>query len=388
MEVDTAILGAGPAGSTLATLLARRGLNVALVDRDTFPRDKLCGEFLSYDALPILERLELLARLDELGATTISHCRVIGGRTTYEFDLPAPARGISRLRFDELLFETAIASGARRFDGWAAELLPPTDGAPQVALLRGQDKLLLNPRVIVGAWGRWGRNDRVLKREFVSEHARRHFGFKRHYRGPAVTDVIELHSFHRGYLGVSGIEGGQTNICGLVHESRLKGLKGGWESFTQQLASEQGSLQTLFSSHTPVDREFLSSEPVIFVPKSAVEDGIFMVGDAAGLVDPLTGNGMAMALQSALIAAPRILERLQGSTEAERSYQMRFREFFGARLWWSRRVAFLLSRPALLSPLLRLRAPARVGQFLVERTRARNRDLDAAIEHWFASPRS
>ena len=383
MEVEVAILGAGPAGSTLATLLTRRGLNVALVDRDTFPRDKLCGEFLSYDALPILERLELLPSLDGLGATTISRCRVISGKTTYEFHLPSPARGISRLRFDELLFETAIGSGARRLDGWAAELLPRPGGAPQVALLRGQDKLLLNPRVVVGAWGRWGRNDLILKREFVSDHGRRHFGFKRHYRGPLAADVIELHSFHRGYLGVSGIEGGQTNICGLVHESRLKGLKGGWESFTQQLASEQGSLQTLFSSNTPVDREFLSSEPVIFVPKSSVEDGIFMVGDAAGLVDPLTGNGMAMALQSALIAAPAILERLQGSTGAGRSYQRRFREFFGARLWWSRRVAFLLSRPALLNPLLRLRAPAGVGRFLVERTRAQEPSLHAAINEWF-----
>jgi flavin-dependent dehydrogenase len=367
----------------VATLLARRGLSVALVDRDPFPRDKLCGEFLSYDALPILERLGLLDKLDGLGATNISRCRVISGKTTYEFELPAPARGISRLRFDNLLFETALASGARRFDGWAAELLPRSHAASQVGLFRGEDRFILNPRVIVGAWGRWGRNDHVLKREFVSEHAGRHFGFKRHYRGPSASEVIELHSFDRGYLGVSGIEEGATNICGLVHESRLKGLKGGWESFTQQLASEQGSLQTLFASHTPVDREFLSSEPVIFVPKSAAEDGIFMVGDAAGLVDPLTGNGMAMALQSALIAAPRILERLQGSSEAERSYEIRFREFFGTRLWWSRRVAFLLSRPALLSPLLRLHAPERIGRFLVERTRAQNRNLQAAIDDWF-----
>jgi flavin-dependent dehydrogenase len=382
VEVDVAILGAGPAGSTLATLLTRRGVSVALVDRDTFPRDKLCGEFLSYDALPILERLGLMDQLAELGATTISRCRVISGEAKYEFDLPAPARGISRLRFDDLLFGTAQASGARRFDGWTAEVLPRPPAEPQIALARGEETLVLNPRVLVGAWGRWGRNDRVLKREFVREHRRRHFGFKRHYRGPSETDVIELHSYHRGYLGVSAVEGGVINICGLVHESRLKGLKGGWESFTQQLSSERGSLQTLFGSHTPVDKEFLSSEPVIFVPKSAVEAGVFMVGDAAGLVDPLTGNGMAMALQSALIAAPRILERLQGSKNEESAYHIRFREFFGARLW-SRRIAFLLSRPALLTPLLKLHGPGRIGRFLVERTRAQNRNLQAAIEDWF-----
>src|SRR6266852_771457 len=96
-SADVAIVGAGPAGSTLAALLARRGVSVALIDRDLFPRDKLCGEFLSYDALPILERFGLSLG----GAPTIERCRVVGRHRAYEFAFPHGARGVSRLLFDD-----------------------------------------------------------------------------------------------------------------------------------------------------------------------------------------------------------------------------------------------------------------------------------------------
>src|SRR2546421_680310 len=108
VEVDVAIIGAGPAGSTLAALLARRGIAVALIDRDTFPRDKLCGEFLSYDALPVLDALGVSIPQ----APYIECCRIVARHRQYEFDLPHAARGVSRMLLDDLLFRTAVAAGA------------------------------------------------------------------------------------------------------------------------------------------------------------------------------------------------------------------------------------------------------------------------------------
>jgi len=108
LTVDVAIVGAGPGGSTLAALLARRGYSVALIDRDDFPRDKLCGEFLSYDALPIAEALGI-----DLGdAPYIEHCRVVGRGRTYAFDFPHPARGVSRVFLDDALHRCAVAAGS------------------------------------------------------------------------------------------------------------------------------------------------------------------------------------------------------------------------------------------------------------------------------------
>src|SRR5262245_30964640 len=145
IEADVAIIGAGPAGSTLAALLASRGVRVALFDKEAFPRDKLCGEFLSYDALPILEPLGVLNTIDAAGAPRISHCRVVGART-YEFDFPHEARGVSRLFLDDLLVRTAVAKGATLHIEPIAQLVAQFPKAT----------------VIAGAWGRWGRFDREL----------------------------------------------------------------------------------------------------------------------------------------------------------------------------------------------------------------------------------
>ena len=363
-SVDVAIVGAGPAGSTLAALLAQRGVAVALIDRDAFPRDKLCGEFLSYDALPILDALGVAIA----EAPVIERCRVVSRHRTWEFALPHSARGVSRMLLDDLLFRKAVAAGATSITSTATELP--------------------NAQVVVGAWGRWGRFDTQLARSFVRDRAHRNFGFKRHYRGTTDTDVIELHSFRRGYLGVAAVEHGITNICGLVHASRLAHHKGRWDSFVDEIRAEEPSLAAMYARYEPAQDGFLSSEPVIFRARSAVEHGVFMVGDASGIVDPLTGNGMAMAIQSALVAAPFILDALRGDrARAEDGYRRRHHEFFARRIHWSRRAAFLLSRPALLDAVLAgVRGP-KAGTFLVRRTRADRDAIARLAESWFTRPR-
>lgn len=369
--VEVAILGAGPAGSTLAAILAQRGIEVALVDRDMFPRDKLCGEFLSYDALPVLQALGLIEAIDVAGASSIRRCRLIAGARESEFNLPAASRGISRLVLDQMLFQRALAAGAHSFSGWSADL----DSQNGVTLRRGDESLAIEAKVVVGAWGRWGRVDQSLRRPFVRDRLHRYFGFKRHYQGEIEPDLIALYSFRRGYLGVTRIENGLTNICGLVHQSRLVGLKGGWEAFLDILGSEQRSLQRLFASHEPVDRQFLSSEPVIFLPRSPVERGIFMIGDAAGLIDPLTGDGMAIAIQSALLAAGPVVAKLGGAADAEQSYRDGFRRFFARRIRWSRWIAAVLRRPHILGAGAALKLPEVLGPALVRRTRAEEYQL-------------
>ena len=380
VEVDVAVIGAGPAGSAVAALLASRGVTTALIDRDAFPRDKLCGEFLSYDAQPVVE---LLGLADALSAfPTISRCRVVGSGRTYEFVFPRAAHGASRLQFDELLFRRAGTMGATLLDGWTASQLAGGSGSWSIRIERNGQTQTVRARALVGAWGRWGRFDRQMERAFVEDRSHRHFGFKRHYRGPSTGDVIELYSYGRGYLGVSPVEGGLTNICGLVHASRIAGMKGGWESFITEVRREQPALEHLFSDKEPAQDEFLSCEPVIFRPRAPVERGIFMVGDASGIVDPLTGNGMAMALQGALLAAPFLLKEMAQPGSAAVPYATAHARFFQRRIAWSRRISLLLSRPALLDQALRLSSWRAAGRFLLERTRAVDDGLAAALRAW------
>src|SRR5207302_292933 len=197
-----------------------------------------------------------------------------------------------------------------------------------------------------------------------------------------LSDIIELYSFGRGYLGVSPVEGGITNICGLVHATRIAHLKGRWDAFVGEIRAEEPRLEAMYARHEPAQEGFLSSEPVIFRGRSAVVDGIFMIGDASGVIDPLTGNGMAMAMQSALVAAPFVIDALS-SRKAEEEYRARHAEIFLPRIAWSRRVAALLSRPALLDAALALRSRA-AGPFLLRRTRGTRDEVRRLAEAWQA----
>ena len=367
---DVAIIGAGPAGSTLAALLAKRGVSVALYDRDVFPRDKLCGEFLSYDALPVLAPLGVIDAIDAARAPHIERCRVIGSKRTYEFALPRPARGVSRMFFDDLLLRTAVANGAQRRDGQTVTSLEE-----------------IQATVIVGAWGRWGRFDQQLDRGFVRDRSHRNFGFKRHYFAASATrDSIDLYSFARGYLGVNAVEGGITNICGLVHASRLAGHKGRWDAFIETIRAEEEQVDALYAMHEPAQDGYLSSEPVIFRARSAVEGGVFMIGDASGVIDPLTGNGMAMAIQSALLAAPMLLRLVETPSiraQIEDDYRRTHHAFFAPRIAWSRVVAKLLSRPRLLDAgLATVRSPF-LGETFLRRTRADAHEVERLVSNWF-----
>jgi flavin-dependent dehydrogenase len=278
---------------------------------------------------------------------------------------------VSRWFLDDLLVRTAKAKGALIREGQAVAELAE-----------------LKAPVVAGAWGRWGRFDQQLHRGFVRDRAHRNFGFKRHYRASNNDrDCIELYSFRRGYLGVSAIEGGQTNICGLVHASRLTGHKGRWDAFVDTIRAEEPRLDAMYGRHQPAQDGFLSSEPVIFRGRSPVEQGIFMVGDASGIIDPLTGNGMAMAMQSALIAAPFItaaVARPDDRRQIERHYRLRHRAFFAPRIFWSRRVAYFLARPTLLGAALSGLRSGDFGRFLLHRTRADRNDVARLADAWFS----
>lgn len=391
MEVDVAIIGAGPAGSTLATLLAKAGVSCTVMDRDILPRDKVCGEFLSYDALPILEWVGAAAAIDAAGATRIGRCRIFGTSRTYEFEFPHEARGISRMQLDSLLLETAANEGAVRMDGWTALHVERREERHIVIIeARTGETRQIRAKVIAGAWGRWGRFDKQLGRHFVSNTSHRHFGFKRHYRGiTADSDAVDLYAFRGGYLGVSAIEQGLTNICGLVHQKRMAGMRGGWKTFVPSMAGESAPLRALFDNHEADQDEFLTSEPVVFRAREPVERGILMIGDAAGIIDPLTGNGMAMAIQSALLAAGSIREILAGleRTSVERHYARDYSSLFQSRLLWSRGAARILSHPRLLDLSLTLARGSRLGRRILDHTRARSTAIEGLLERWIHGTR-
>jgi menaquinone-9 beta-reductase len=373
-QCDLLVVGGGPAGATLASLVARRGASVVILERDSFPRDKVCGEFLSWDAFPILERIDAMDAIERCAPARITRALLVTPRRVVESPLPQTAYGISRMQLDETLLRNAAASGATVAEEIVVESLEGSEsGHAVVARTREGKPLRIEATLAVGAWGRWGRLDLTLGRKFITDRRQRHIGFKRHYAaGLTAPDVIELHPFAGGYLGAQPIEGSRSNLCGLVHQSEISSLKGGWPRFTENLAHSSTSLQALFDAAEPLQDEFLSSEPVIFRAKEPVHEGAILVGDSAGLIDPLTGNGMAMAIQSAALAAPFALAIVGGGdrTTLLRAYSRAHRELFATRLRWSRLAAAALRRPALVAAGSATGIASPLLQLLTRRTRA------------------
>lgn len=345
MKYDVAVIGAGPAGSTAAALFARAGHHVLLVDRDSFPREKVCGEFLSWDALPLLDVLGLLETLDDLGCPRIDRGRIAGARRFAEFPLPGIARGVSRFTLDALLASAAQKAGCELLEGHTVTSVESSGDSYRLELRRRSEEedAVVVARRVFGAWGRWGRLDQQLARSFIRA-TRRHFGFRLHARAAGYdrpSNVIELHSFDGGYLGVASVEGDLTNVCGLVSAERLRPRRDRWTALERELREERASLQELFDKHSPAG-EYISSDPVIFGGKEHSMIGIPFIGDTSGMIDPLTGNGMAMAIQSGALA---FRSALRGESDR---WDERWSEWFAPRLVWSRTAAALLTRPALV----------------------------------------
>jgi flavin-dependent dehydrogenase len=334
---DAVVVGAGPAGSAAATVLARGGRKVLLLEKDVFPRHKVCGEFLSADALPSLDRIGARERV--LRATgermTRGTLHLPGGRAV-SFALPEPAIGISRFRLDDLLAAGAREAGAElRFGIRVVSAEPAGDAGFRVRFVqRGQEESVDAPAVI-GAWGRWD----ALDRSRAFQRGSRFFGWSRDYSGAeSLAGEVRLYLFPGGYCGLSRVEGGMVNLAGVVSEAGWKSAGGGWPGV---LAAARRSNARLDSDLSPLEAGpvgFLGTGPVYFTAKPPTEKGILMAGDAAGVLDPFSGEGQSAALASGILAAETVERQLSGELtrpECERAYRQEWRRRFARRFAWS-----------------------------------------------------
>ncbi|MDQ6893471.1 MAG: FAD-dependent monooxygenase [Acidobacteriota bacterium] len=317
---DALVVGAGPAGSAAAAVLASRGARVLLVEKDRFPRTKVCGEFLAGEALTSIDRIGARGALEaalperiEEGSLHLSNGRCIS------FRLPAPALGISRTVLDALLAERAAGLGASvRFECRVRAIEGSLREGFRVRLLvGGAGEEETDARVVIGAWGRWDALDRSLDRRFLRRA--RYFGWNRGFEGgaPLLAGRVRLYLYPGGYCGLSRVEGAEVNLAGVVSEAVHRRLNGGWDAVLLHARESNAALDADLTALSPGPRGFLGTVPVIFTAKPPVENGVLMVGDAAGVLDPFSGQGQAAALASGILAADTASEFREGRISAE-----------------------------------------------------------------------
>lgn len=336
---DVVVVGAGPAGSSAATVLGGQGRKVLLLEKDAFPRHKVCGEFLSADALPSLERIG--AREAVLRATeermTRGTLHLSGGRAV-SFPLPEAAVGISRFRLDDLLARRAREAGADVRFGVRVVAAERAEGTGfRVRFAQRGSEHSVEARAVIGAWGRWDALDRSLARGFL--RGSRFFGWSHDYSGGAMlSGEVRLYLFPGGYCGLSRVEGGAVNLAGVVSEAGWKRAGGGWPGVLDSARSSNARLDSDLSGLVAGPIGFLGTGPVFFTAKPPTENGVLMAGDAAGVLDPFSGEGQSAALASGILAADTVARHLSGELsreECERAYAAQWRRRFSRRFAWS-----------------------------------------------------
>ena len=382
---DAVVIGAGLAGSAAATHLARAGVCVLLLEADAFPHDRMWGEFLSPEAAPMLARLGASAAVAAAGPSRMTEARITSpGGLVWSASLPASAMGLSRRVLDALLFENAASARAVTLAPARVTNVVGTPGGTRRVTYRLRDggTREVSARLVLGAWGKRSPLDRTLARRFLfQDHDT--FALKAHYHGPSVGHRVELHAFDGGYCGLADVEGGQVNLCLLAETRLLRAHGGDPDAFARAVLPTNPALGAWLAGAERIHERFIAISQVPFSPKEQVVDGVLLLGDAAGLISPLAGNGMAMALASAEMVAPLALAYLDGKlsqADLEREYTRQWRGRFAWRLRLGRVLQPLMFQPRTLAVGLRLlRVAPFVGRALVAGTREAPRASTATI---------
>ncbi|HEY6999958.1 MAG TPA: NAD(P)/FAD-dependent oxidoreductase [Candidatus Binatia bacterium] len=358
---DVAIIGAGPAGSSVAIQLAAKGYSVALVDREKFPREKLCGDFLNPVNWPMLRELKV-----DRAILTCPHEEISTFRFTSfsgdETEIPLPkgreetsfGLGLRRRELDYVLLERAKSLGVTILDGWKPKALERQVDGWTVTTERADIVVKVGARLLIGADGR---NSWVAHRLGLVKPASmqgRSVGFRFRLKcAKRSTGKVEIHLFPGGYAGVVGVDGDTVTLGLAIETQRL--LEGRPEqSLLKSILLQNPSLREILRSASA--KEMRSTYPVYFSPRRAYADGVLLVGDAARVSEPVTGEGIYFALKSGCFAARAVDAAFQArdfSASRLRSYQRDCRRAFRPRRAINAVIRWLIYRPALLSPLIR-----------------------------------
>jgi flavin-dependent dehydrogenase len=334
------IIGGGLAGLVAAIEFATAGIPCILVERKSFPFHRVCGEYVSNEVTPYLKHRNIFPFSHHPPAIKTFQLSTIEGESKM-MPLDLGGFGISRYTFDHLLFERAHSLGVE------CKVNTEVTGIE----FRGPHFLITTDRetweadLVVGSFGKRSLIDRVMKRSFLARRSP-YVGVKYHVRTNHPDELIALHNFSGGYCGISNVEEGKSTLCYMTHVSNVKRFRNIAE-MERNVIWRNPLLKKIFN-----ESEFLFDKPevineVSFETKAPVEDHLLMAGDAAGMIAPLCGNGMAMAIQSARLLTAEAIPFVQGAVtraQMEERYRKRWNDEFGLRLWRGRQIQKLFGR--------------------------------------------
>jgi len=374
-KYDVAVVGAGPAGSATAALLAGRGLSVALLDRARFPRDKPCAEYVSPEACRMLDRLLPTGALAGTNPGLLKGMRIVSPNgTSFEGRVLGghAFRGYSdhgvavrRSVLDAMLAEAASSAGATLFEEATVESVGPVTAVGRsLRIRRGRDRDTLTVRLVVGADGL---HSRVAKQLGLARRGRlRRVALVTHATGvTGMRDVGEMHVCPSGYVGLAPVGSGLTNVSVVINAAHALGRPLDW--FHRTIDGFPELVTRL------CDAEFVTplsgAGPFAHRTIRATHDRVLLVGDAADFFDPFTGEGIYAALHGAELLTTHalpLLERDRLERRHLRPYDRARRKAFLGKWTVERIIAWVVGHPAALDHVAaRLRAKPHLADLLI-----------------------
>lgn len=362
------IVGGGVSGLIASILLSRLGFDVTVVEKKKYPFHRVCGEYVSNEVLPFLNSLGIYP--DELNPSRISRLtlRTIGGNT-FSASLPLGGFGISRYKLDDFLYRHAVQNGVGFLLGEKVNEVIIKDEAFQLTL---SDSRKLFADLVIASFGKRSNLDQKLNRDFFTRRSP-YLGVKYHIKTDFPTDLIRLDNFDGGYCGLVKIEDDKYCLCYLSGTKNLKKF-GSIAALEEEVLFKNAFLKRCF-----LDSVFLFKKPEVineisFEQKSPVENHILFCGDAAGMITPLCGNGMAMGIRSAKTLADTIQEfsafrRPEIRANLERAYTLAWKKEFSIRLKLGRWVQTAFLHPGLSNFAVKTFNRSRtVSKYIIDRT--------------------
>ncbi len=337
------IIGGGLAGLTNAIDLRQRGYEVLLIEKKEYPYHKVCGEYISNEVKPYLQRLG--AYPASLNPKEIHRFEISSPKDTLaDCNMKMGGFGISRYAFDNFLYERGKELGVEYLLNTTATDVRFENDEFQVILKTGET---LTAKVVIGSFGKRSVLDKNLGREFFSQKTD-YVGIKHHFKADFPDDLVQLHNFEGGYCGLSRVENNHVNLCYLTTTRVFKQYNSIAE-FEAKHISQNPHLKSFLTNAEEVFEPLVISQ-VNFSNKKVVENHVLMSGDAAGLIHPLCGNGMAMAIHSAQICSDLVdqfLKKAISRKEMEESYVRNWKAAFDARLRFGHSIQGLFGKPTL-----------------------------------------
>lgn len=328
-----AIVGGGLAGLSLSILLSKAGYKTVLFEKEKYPFHKVCGEYISMESWNFIENLGL--NLSNLDLPIIKKLAVSSpnGKLIYS-DLDIGGFGISRYFLDNELKNIAVQNGVTLYEETKVNDVTFDGESFHLKWNSGET----TSSIVAGCFGKRSNLDIKWKRNFVQQKPGKlnnYIGVKYHVKNNTPHDEISLHNFSDGYCGFSKIEKDEYCLCYLTTAKNLKDNHNSLREMEKNVLFKNPFLEKIFSESEFVFKEPVTISQISFDKKLPVENHLLMLGDAAGLITPLCGNGMSIAFHSAKIAFEDITSFLQNKIsrkQMEENYAKKWKTHFAKQL--------------------------------------------------------